>query len=327
MGVTASRVPDIRGALHRWFFDAQPVQPLVAARIIFGGSIFCSHVARIPEVHTIYGVDGLQGPLWFPLLRETMGDLPWDPMAARAIEQVLPALSDGWILSLFAALILSSLCFTVGFKTRLSGFVTLAIFAYFARARAPFSYWGWATFMQAPLLYVILSSSGRYLSLDDWLERRKSGAPPRPFAEWLAPAWPLRLLQVNTCTMYAVAGWARLTDAGWISGQTTYNAMANGRFSRLIINWQFAKPMLSLATWVTYVIEPLAPFCLWMRRVGPVFAYVLVALHVLLELGTNIGWWSYIMLGCLATFVPTAHLDAVLSRLPGAPEADGPQNG
>lgn len=319
MGVSASRMAGFGGALHRWLFEAQPVQALVAARIVFGASIFFSHLARIPDALTLYGTQGLPGARWFPLLRTTMGNFSWDAPAARALEQVLPPISDTWILSLFGLLILSSLCFTVGLRTRLSGFVTLIILAYFVRGRNPFVYWGWATFMQGPLLYVILSASGRYLSLDDWLARRRSGEPPSPFSEWLAPAWPLRLLQVNTCTMYAVAGLARLADPGWLAGQTTFNAMANGRFSRLIIDWQWAKPIFASATYVTYVLEPLAPFVLWIRRIGPIWAYALIAFHTMLELTTNIGWWSFIMIGCLASFVPKAHLEAVLAHVPGAP--------
>ena len=136
MGVSASRMAGFGGVLHRWLFEAQPVQALVAARIVFGASIFFSHIARIPDALTLYGTQGLPGARWFPLLRTTMGNFSWDAPAARALEQVLPPISDTWILSLFGLLILSSLCFTVGLRTRLSGFVTLALEVLGARTEA-----------------------------------------------------------------------------------------------------------------------------------------------------------------------------------------------
>ena len=119
--------------------------------------------------------------------------------------------------------------------------------------------------------------------------------------------------------MYAVAGWARVENLGWLRGHAVFNAMANSMFSRWLIDWQPFKPVLSAMTWITYGLEPLAPIALWIPRLRVVWVYLLLAVHVGLEVLTNVGWWNLVMIASLTCFLPTAHLEAVFRRLPGGP--------
>jgi len=305
-------------AVYRWYFDPQPMQPLVIARIVFGLCIFSAHVVRIPYVENLYGPSGLVGPALYHGLRPPIGYL--DPIIGGWLASFVPEPGSGLTVFLFGALLVASLCFAVGFWTRLSGLVTLALFAYFVRLRIPFAYWGWAIFMMPLLLYVIAAPTGRFLSVDAWLARRRSGEGPRPLSEWRAPGWPLRLMQIHLCTMYFVAGWSRIDEAGWLQGQVVFNAVNHTLFSRLTIDWQPWKPLLSIGNWVAFVLEPVAPLLLWLPRIGVWWAYLLIAMHVGLELVTNIGMWSYLMVVLLTSFLPTAHLDAALRLLPGVSE-------
>jgi hypothetical protein len=307
--------------LDAWLFAPQPVQPLVLARIVFGLVIFLDHAFRIGDLQTLYGPEGLMGPLWFPPLKPYLGHFVWDARAAHALEALLPALTPGLVAALYALLLVASLCFAIGLRTRTAGLVALLIFAWLSRARDPFAYWGWARFMQPLMLYVILAPSGRFYSVDAWLRRRRSGEPQPSLEQWRAPAWPLRLLQVHTCSMYAVTGLARLDDLGWLRGHALFNALSNAQFSRFVIDWRPFQPLLAAATWATFALEPLAPLLLWTRRIGPAWAYALIAMHAGLELATNVGWWSFVMGAALLAFLPTSHLDALLRRLPGGPRA------
>lgn len=71
------------------------------------------------------------------------------------------------------------------------------------------------------------------------------------------------------------------------------------------------------------LLEPNAAIGMWIPKVGVLLAYSLIAMHFGLELLNNIGWWSYIMVPGLLTFVPRSHLTAIFARLPGGPARQG----
>ena len=59
---------------------------------------------------------------------------------------------------------------------------------------------------------------------------------------------------------------------------------------------------------------PTSPRGRRLARVGPVWAYLLIAMHATLELTTNLGWWGPVMIASLLSFVPAARLEALIAR-------------
>jgi hypothetical protein len=297
-----------------WLFEPAPVLPLVLARIAFGAVLFAAYLQSFPDVLALFGSSGLAGPQW-PVLP---GRVRPSPLAAW-LDAQLGAPPDPLIWLCYVGLLLSSLAFAIGWRTRASGLVALALHVFFEATRLPWAFWGWAQHIQPLVLYVELSRAGRFASLDDWLRRRRSGEPAPPWSEWVAPAWPLRLLQVHTCTMYLVAGTNRVDDVGWLQGNAVWAAVTRAEFSRFIFDWRPLRPVLALMSWGALALEASAPFLLWLRRVGPWVAYGLVAMHLGLEALTLVGYWNFVMIASLSAFLPVSHLRAVAARLPGAP--------
>jgi hypothetical protein len=306
-----------------WLYAPQPVHALVIGRIVFGMVLFLCYLVRLPDVQALYGPDGVGEPSWFQRFERFPESTQ---VLARGLEALLPDFSAGAIWLAYTLLLISSLCFAIGFRTRSAGALTWLLSQYFVLGRMPAAYWGWPFVLHAYLLYVVFSPAGRFLSVDDWLRRRGQGEPPRPASEWVTPAWPLRLLQVHLCTVYLTAGWSRIDDPGWLKGRGIYIAVTNMLHSKWVIDWQPFKVPLMLMSYGVFVLEPAAPILLWVRRVGPIIAYLLIAMHLGLEVISNVGWWSFTMIPGLLSFVPRAHLDAVLSRLPGGPELEGTQH-
>ena len=178
------------------------------------------------------------------------------------------------------------------------------------------AYWGWPALMQGFMLYVLLSRAGDFYSVDAWRARRRSGAPRLPLSEWTASAWPLRLLQCHLCAMYLTVGWSRIEASGWIAGHVVFEAVTTSLHSRLVIDWTPFQPLLSASTWAVFVLEPAAPFLLWVPFVGGFIAYALLAMHGTLELLTNVGWWSFVVVPGLLAFLPRSHLTALFRKLP-----------
>ena len=63
---------------------------------------------------------------------------------------------------------------------------------------------------------------------------------------------------------------------------------------------------------VVFLLEPLAPFLLWPRVTRRWFALALIAMHFGLEILTKVGFWNYLMVGMLLSFLPAAWLARLL---------------
>jgi hypothetical protein len=273
-----------------WFLGPAPLDGLAAARIAFGATLFLCYASRAPVAMDYWGPAGFGGAVFLAQL----------PDAPPLEQRVLPALawlrfvpSEGVVWAAWALLLATSAAFALGWRTRLAGALALALHVSFY-ARNPFAYDGsWAQYLTGPLLYTVLAPSGRMWSLD---------ARRAPAASRVAPAWPLRLLQVHTACMYVAAGLSRLDKESWLYGDMVFVALSGTTHSRLAIDWTPWLPLLRIGAWGSLVLEALAPLMLWLPRLGRLWALGLMALHLALELTTNVGFWSYVMIGCLASF-------------------------
>jgi hypothetical protein len=294
--------------VERFFLAPQPIDALVLARIVFGLVLFCCYLERIADVQLLYGPHGLAGPTWIEASRAAPA---WvDGLAAAA-----PAPSAALVWLVYSLGLAGALCFAVGFRTRTAGMVALLAHLFFVRLRLPFSYWGWSVHIIPLVFFVVLSRAGRFASVDAWLAERR-GTVTRA-ADWIGPAWPLRLIQLHTCAMYLVSGGERLDDPGWLEGAAIWYAMSNTLYSKWAFNWHDFRLPMALGTWGTYVFEPVSALGLWLPRVGPILAYMAIAMHVGLEVLTNVGWWNYVMIASLTAFIPASHARALVARLPG----------
>jgi hypothetical protein len=302
----------VQAAVQGWLFDPQPVHALVVGRIVFGFVLFMCYVVRAPDAAMLYGADGFGGPEAIQRLVDS----------GTVFQRIFDALGVTWpapdptVLGVVYAVALAcALCFAVGYRTRTTGWIVWLIHLYFYKLRLPLAYWGWPALMQAYMMYVLLSRAGDFYSVDAWLKRRRDGSSAPPVHEWLAPAWPLRLLQVHLCAMYATVGWSRLDSSGWIAGHTVFTAVTTALHSKLVIDWAPFKPLLKAATWFVYPLEPAAVLFLWIPRTAAFFAYTLLAMHLGLELLTNVGWWGFTVIPGLLAFVPPKHLEKLFRWL------------
>lgn len=291
-----------------FFFDEQPVLALVVCRFVFGICLFGGYVTRVTDLQLLFGPDGISGaalhsraPAGWP-----QNLLPHDPFRWLHFSS-----SEALVWVMWIVLLISALAFAVGFKTRISGCVALLIHAIF-HSHNLILFLGWGYLIKPYMAYVIMSRAGEHLSLDVWFRRRRGLPGP---SSSLAPAWPLRLLQIHVCTMYAVAGWTRLVEPAWINGDMLFVALNWQWFSRFHFEWYAMHDLLRPLSMGAFILEPLAPILLWMRRIGPWWAMALIGMHIALEVLANIGWWQFMMIAGLTTFLPTSWLERVRSAV------------
>ena len=101
-------------------------------------------------------------------------------------------------------------------------------------------------------------------------------------------------------------------------------------FSRFDFDLLALRPALELLSFGVFLLEPAAILLLWIPRVRTLCALALIAMHVILEILTNVGWWNYIMLGGLLAFLPAPWVARLLpgiradaSAEPGSADALG----
>jgi len=280
------------------FFAPQPQQGMVAARIGFGLVLFGAWVSKAPALQALYGPEGVGG---FASHQRAPGLAAGRPLEA-AWQHLHRLESPEAVTALWVLLLLASGAFAAGYRTRLAGLVALGLHALF-QARSYAVMGDWAVMIKPWLLYVILAPSGRRLSVDAWLRARRGLGEA---TSWLGPAAPVRLLQVHLCTMYAMAGWSRLANAEWLSGEVVFSILTDRFYGRFDVDWLPWLPALRLLTWGVYALEPVAPILLWVPRFRGVTVLALIGLHVGMELFTNADWWQPMMLSALAVFFPWA---------------------
>lgn len=300
MGGPVSAIAGAGDRLARWFLDPQPLHALVGARVILGLTLFATYLGRAHVVPDYFGPAGFAGHDFYA--RNPAAD-PLHPFMAEPLRALVSVSSVEAIWIAYGLALVAALAFAAGAWTRLSGVLLLVLHALFY-ARNPFCWDGsWAGFILAPLFYCVVAPSGRHLSLDAWRRRQEPGAGAGAAPGWLAPGWPLRLLQIHTCAMYAAAGWSRLDKASWLHGDMVYIALTGMTHSRLGIDWDALRGLLMAGTWAAFLLEGLAPFVLWIRGIGRWWALALVGLHLSLELLTNVGFWSWVMVAGLLAFL------------------------
>lgn len=282
--------------IHDFYLAPQPQHALVGARILLGLTIFATYTTRLPGSQLLFGPDGMAGSSFYQRL-------PDAPAFNRRVSEAFRVLADAGsaevILGLQLLLVVAALAFAAGAFTRTTGALTLVLHLLFY-ARNPFVYEGsWAEFIHAPLLYVICSGAGRHLSVDAF----RAGRRGRPAASWLGPGWPLRLMQIHICCMYLAAGWSRFDKESWLTGELVYVALSGATHSRLVLDWGPVMPILAIGTWGALFLEVTAPIALWPRFTRRAWALALVALHLGLELLTNVGWWQSVMIAGLLSFL------------------------
>lgn len=299
----------LSGAVKRWFFAPTMQYWAVLCRIGFGLCLFVAWLFYAPVVQEFFGPQGLGGSA-------TIARLPHAELVLRDFRHVaylryIHAPAVIWIL--YGTLLLAALTFATGLYTRTSGVVLVLLHTLFV-ARMPYAVWGWATMIHAFTMYTILAHPGRYVALDAWRRGRKTpNAAPGHIGT--APVWPRRLLQVHVCTMYAVVGWARLRQPGWIEGSMTYEALTNLMFARADLDWHAWMPLLRASNYIVYCLEPLAPVLLWLPTIGPWCAIALIGLHIGLEITTTVGWWNYMLILALLSFLPDTWLQYCFTRV------------
>jgi hypothetical protein len=252
----------LRDRWQRWWFELEDPRPLARFRIVF-----C--LLLLGDVAVLHP--------WFDFLFEPEG-----LFTADEAREIWGARGDGLFDALvgfvsgrfsilyywdgpraFAAalgsFVVSATLFMVGFRTRITGVLTLLLLdSILMRNRV---FWeGTEAVFRVWLVYLVCSRCGETLSVDAWLRRRRaeSAAPS------LVPAWPRRLMMVQLCILMITTGLLK-HEGPWVDGDAVYYALTYEHYARFRLEriFAFVGPVpLAVLTVVARSVEVFFPFVL-----------------------------------------------------------------
>jgi uncharacterized membrane protein YphA (DoxX/SURF4 family) len=165
--------------------------------------------------------------------------------------------------------------------------------------------------LQIAIFLLMLSPSGRALSIDAWrAARRKPAVGPT-----YTPAWQVRLIQIQLCVIYCTTGLVKVKGTGFMEGTwwegtsihyaINYIVMNRNSYAMLPIPYWFTQPL----TYVTLVWEVLFPVLVlhrWTRRFALAFG---ILFHVGIFFTMAIGWFGFYMIDLYGVWTSDAFWD------------------
>lgn len=180
--------------------------------------------------------------------------------------------------------------------------------------------------MMVALAVLAISPSGRVLSVDAWLRRRRSGADARSRREQTSTfaGWPLKLIQWFFVLMYASAVWSKLSASGldWANGYTLQYFLARDglRWDSPLAYWLSHHHLLILfAQWGVLLFQATFALAVIFPKLRWIYVPAGLAMHIGIFLTLKAPFFQWIAL--YAAFIPwTEVLRLVRSRSGAMPQ-------
>jgi hypothetical protein len=217
--------------------------------------------------------------------------------------------SDLWLAHVAGLAVLG--LYTVGFWTRISSCLALVVVLSYVH-RGPVLTGEVEPVLALVMFYLCLAPSGRYLSVDAWLARRRAANIPRTEsapagASNLSTAATIatRLMQVHLSLLYAGMALGKLAGDAWWSGAAVWWLIARPEQRLVDLTWLADHPFVVNAwTHAIVVFELTFAVLIWNRLARPLLLWLAAAMWILLVPITGLAAFALLMLAANLSFVP-----------------------
>ena len=148
------------------------------------------------------------------------------------------------------------------------------------------------------LFFLIFARSDGALSLPHAVRRRffPQAGPAADARSRLVPAWPQRILQLQLCVLYLVAGIWKATGPTWRNGTAVGMVLQLGEFQRFPIPDFLLTPFMSqVMTFTTLVFELGFPVLVWIPRLRLPVLLAGLAFHAGLDWVMNVQLFQWLI--------------------------------
>ena len=288
-------------AIAAFFFDRIDMRMAGVIRIMFGVVLLVNLVSFLPHLETFF----TSGGLWpMERARNYVDSDTW------SLFDYLPeSLTSAYMF--FGALIVSTLCLTLGLFTQTSNIVVYILLVSLHHRIYGITD-GQDTIARLLCFLILFLPAGRYYSLDNILFKKREES-------MLFVAWPMRLLQIQMAGMVFSAGMAKMNAGDWLAGTAIYYTLNIATYFHMplpdIVRYN---PILSVVLTYTIIsIEFLCPIFIWFKKTRVFCVWALLFLFLGMFYSMKLLMFPlFMMVGCMS-FVGVEELQKGLRRLKG----------
>jgi predicted DCC family thiol-disulfide oxidoreductase YuxK len=291
---------EIRDAWNRFFHEPMAATTLGLYRVFFGVMLLAYAVLISADLLVWYGDRGV---LPLATSRFTPGG------GGLNLLHYLPN-NDLTVMVFFGVFVFAAVCLTVGFGSRMAAVVAFLGLVSLHHRNVMLLHSG-DFFLRIAAFWMMFADSGRAFSVDRLIRLARG-----KMDEGLVAPWPLRMIQLQICMLYAFAFCWKVQGNPWLNGTAIYYT------SRLAEFWRFPTPYvfehmwtIRLATWGTLLIEFALGFLLWIKDLRYWILLAGVLLHAGIDWTMNIPLFAPIMVTAYVTWVAPADLERAFAWL------------
>jgi hypothetical protein len=274
--------PKVGDAWNRFWFTPQPTSTVALFRIAVGTVTIGWALGLLPGLRDFFsstGIEPFSVDTTWGLFAHVHGDA---------------AVFVGW-----GALVVSSVCVIVGFRTKAASVAQFVlVFSFIERSMAIFN--SGDGLVRIATFLLIFMPAGESLSVDRWRRDREH------FWEFPERApWALRLMQVQISVLYLSSAREKLVGGGWADGTALSYVWRMDDIVRFHVPDFVVRSatMVALATFLAFAVEILIGIFVWVRSTRPLVLGLGIALHIAIDLTLRIGFFSAIIIATYIAFL------------------------
>lgn len=286
-----------------WFGEINML-PLCAFRSVLGLVLIFWYVDLLPD---------------FKFFFSESGPFPRDVLLRERSPYLFSLLdwtgSDLITIAFFLLGMLAAVCLLLGWHSRLAA-VTNFVVLVSLQNRNLLPWDGADNVIRVTSFWLMFCPIQRAYSIDA-LQAMRRGSP----FSINAPAFGLRMLQLQIVCVYLVSAWAKLHGLAWLNGGALYYALNMGpAWNRYLAPVLSQVPLVVLVGTVgTLLFEILfLPLVFspwgqpWLKLLALIWG---AAFHVIIALTLKLGWFSYVMVGTYVLFLEPGWIERLVGPL------------
>ena len=302
---------------NRFWFEPQIPTTLALIRVLTGCMVFYNHLVWSLGMATFLGPNAALPTAYRSELLPG-GQYAWSHFDWSD--------SNLWLWGSHVAGLIVVAIWTIGFKTRWTGWLTAALVISYAN-RASGALFGFDQIATFLCLYLAISRCGDALSVDalrglqNGTINRKATDHPRQ-GRAVANRIATRLIQIHLCIVYAFAGLGKLGGEFWLNGEAVWGALASYEYQSLDMTWLAGHmPLIAAMTLVSLIWEVTYAALIWPKLTRPIVLTIAVMVHIGIGAAMGMMTFGLIMLVANLAFIePDCWPFASSKQSDGSPE-------
>lgn len=285
---------------NAFWFERTSTSSLAVFRIVFGLIVTAWSISFLPDMSSFFTKNGIlpDQPAYRGSFRGAWGLLGIFP-------------SKGAMIALVLAMIVASICLTLGLFSQLAAAVVFVGMLSLER-RNPFIFNSGDVLIRLLAFYLIFAPASAALSLGRFLKNRGDF--------WTFPArapWAIRLIQIQFSVVYLVAVWTKVRGTTWNNGTAVSFAL------RIVDLQRFPVPSFvthsalisNFFTFGTLALELSLAILVWNRKLRLWVLLAGLSLHLGIEYSIRVGFYGLAIMSMYLIWVPPERMEAVLLSL------------